>query len=158
MKMKGKLLMVGLVLIAILSAGCLNLTVYDTYEEVTPTAIDYSGTVDDYTLMDGGSGGSGRFPSGTYGQVTFSNTNDIVTKTATSGSFNVIMDYYDANNHDYGGLNYYRGPVSWGLVGKKIDREELFNEILNGKEFSDLQSKFRVSLGTLRKRNQISIT
>ena len=87
---------------AVLSAGCVNFTVYDTYEEVTPAAIAYSGTVTDYALMDGDSG-SGRFPSGTYGQVTFSNTNDVVTKTATSGSFNVIMDYYDATSNGEAG-------------------------------------------------------
>ena len=89
---------------AVLSAGCVNFTVYDTYEEVTPAAIDYSGTVTDYGLMDGDSG-SGRFPASTDGQVLFKNTNDIVTKTATSGSFNVVMDYYDAtSNGDAGAL------------------------------------------------------
>lgn len=103
MKMKGKLLMVGLVLIAILSAGCLNLTVYDTYEEVTPTATDYSGTVDDYSLMDGGSGGSGRFPSGTDGQVLFRNSYDPVTKTAESSSFSVVMDYSDVTDDGIAG-------------------------------------------------------
>lgn len=100
--MKIKLLLIGLLIMAVLSAGCVNFAVYDTYEEVTPAAIAYSGTVTDYALMDGDSG-SGRFPSGTYGKVIFSNTNDVVTKTATSGGFNVIMDHYDATSNGVAG-------------------------------------------------------
>ncbi|KKK83008.1 hypothetical protein LCGC14_2797680 [marine sediment metagenome] len=62
------------------------------------------------------------------------------------------MDFYDTNNPDYGGLNYYRGPSAWGITHKQVGREELFNKILEGKELKDLQQDFDVSETTLRKR------
>ncbi len=62
------------------------------------------------------------------------------------------MDFYDTNNPDYGGLTYYRGPSAWGITYKQVGREELFNKILEGKEFKDLQQDFGVSETTLRKR------
>ncbi len=62
------------------------------------------------------------------------------------------MDFYDSNNPDFGGLNYYRGPPSWGMTLKQVPMEELFRGLLSRRDFHGLEEDFEVSESTLRKK------
>lgn len=100
---KSKIFIIGLLLVAVLSAGCIDFTVFSTYEEVAPTVVAYSGTVTDHTSMDSPTSDYGNFPASTSGMVLFRNSNDVVTKTATASGFNVIMDYTDSTANGVAG-------------------------------------------------------
>ena len=62
------------------------------------------------------------------------------------------VDFYDSKNPDYGGLNYFRGPSTWGITTKTIPKQELFEGLLEDKDFDVLGLEFDVGETTLRKK------